>query len=111
MASQEALKTAKAESARRLKTLQSLQQQGGEGPHLVANAAFLAEKTAREAADSKLITLRRSLAHKDDLIKSLKSKVGAEDNNAFVGPWKQWFICCPKRSCVSKLWWKPLWFH
>lgn len=75
-ASQEALKAAKAESARRLKTLQSLQQQGPQGPHLVANAAFLAEKTAREAADSKLGTLRRSLAHKDELIKSLKSKVG-----------------------------------
>ena len=73
--SQEALKAAKAESGRRLKALQSLQQQGSEGPHLVANAAFLAEKAAREAADSKLATARRSLAHKDELIKSLNIKV------------------------------------
>ncbi|KAL0020086.1 hypothetical protein WJX79_009298 [Trebouxia sp. C0005] len=74
-ASQEALKTAKAESARRLKSLQSLQQQGSEGPHLVANAAFLAEKTAKESAEGKLTTLRRTLAHKDELLKTLKTKV------------------------------------
>ncbi|DBA92530.1 TPA: hypothetical protein ACH3X1_002761 [Trebouxia sp. C0004] len=74
-ASQEALKIAKTESARRLKSLQSLQQQGSEGPHLVANAAFLAERTAKESAEGKLTTLRRSLAHKDDLLKTLKTKV------------------------------------
>lgn len=49
--------------------------QGGDSPHLVANAAFLAEKTAKEAAESKLTTLRRSVAHKDDLLKTLKAKV------------------------------------
>lgn len=48
---------------------------GGEGPHLVANAAFLAEKTAKEAAEGKLTTLRRAVAHKDDLLKTLKTKV------------------------------------
>ena len=48
--------------------------QGSEGPHLVANAAFLAEKTAKESAEGKLITLRRTLAHKDDLLKTLKTK-------------------------------------
>lgn len=74
--SQEALKAARAESGRRLKALQSLQQQGSEGPHLVANAAFLAEKAAREGAEGKLATARRSLAHKDELIKSFKIKVG-----------------------------------
>jgi len=40
----------------------------------VANAAFLAEKTAKESAEGKLTTLRRSLAHKDDLLKTLKTK-------------------------------------
>ena len=48
--------------------------QGSEGPHLVANAAFLAEKTAKEGAEAKLATLRRSTAHKDDLLKALKAK-------------------------------------
>ena len=48
--------------------------QGGEGPHLVANAAFLAEKTAKEGAEAKLATLRRTTAHKDDLLKTLKAK-------------------------------------
>ncbi len=47
--------------------------QGGEGPHLVANAAFLAEKTAKEGAEAKLTTLRRSVAHKDELLKTLKA--------------------------------------
>ncbi len=50
--------------------------QGIEGPHLVANAAFLAEKTAKESAEGKLTTLRRTLAHKDDLLKTLKTKAG-----------------------------------
>ena len=50
--------------------------QGIEGPHLVANAAFLAEKTAKESAEGKLTTLRRTLAHKDDLLKTLKAKAG-----------------------------------
>ena len=41
----------------------------------MANAAFLAEKTAKESADAKLTTLRRSVAHKDELLKTLKTKV------------------------------------
>lgn len=49
--------------------------QGGESPHLVANAAFLAEKTAKETAESKLTTLRRSVVHKDELLRTLKAKV------------------------------------
>lgn len=41
----------------------------------MANAAFLAEKSAKEAAEGKLTTLRRSVAHKDELLKTLKAKV------------------------------------
>ena len=52
--------------------------QGSEGPHLVANAAFLAEKTAKEGAEGKLTTLRRTLAHKDELLKTLKTKASLQ---------------------------------
>lgn len=55
--------------------------QGAEGPHLVANAAFLAEKTAKEAAEAKLGTLRRSAAHKDDLLKTFKAKASGINNS------------------------------
>ena len=41
----------------------------------MANAAFLAEKSAKEAAEGKLTTLRRSVVHKDELLKTLKAKV------------------------------------
>ena len=41
----------------------------------MANAAFLAEKSAKEAAEGKLATLRRSVTHKDELLKTLKVKV------------------------------------
>ena len=41
----------------------------------MANAAFLAEKSAKEVAETKLTTLRRSVAHKDELLKTLKTKV------------------------------------
>ena len=51
--------------------------QGPESPHLVANAAFLAEKAAKEAADQKLATLRRTLAHKEQLLKDVRAKVRA----------------------------------
>ena len=50
--------------------------QGSEGPHLVANVAFLAEKTAKESAAGKLTTLRRTVAHKDELLKTVKTKAG-----------------------------------
>lgn len=49
--------------------------QGPESPHLVANAAFLAEKAAKEAAEQKLATLRRTLAHKEQLLKDVRAKV------------------------------------
>lgn len=42
---------------------------------MVANAAFLAEKSAKEVAEGKLVTLRRSITHKDELLKTLKAKV------------------------------------
>ena len=49
--------------------------QGPESPHLVANAAFLAEKAAKDAAEQKLATLRRTLAHKEQLLKDVRAKV------------------------------------
>ena len=69
--------------------------QGGESPHLVANAAFLAEKGAKEAAEGKLTTLRRSVAHKDELLKTLKAKVLAipHKSKGHLG----------KHACVSAL--------
>eukprot|EP00891_Asterochloris_glomerata_P000304 jgi/Astpho2/304/Aster-02189 len=74
-AAQEAARMAKADSARRHKQLQALQQQGSESPHLVANAAFLAEKAAKEAAEQKLATLRRTLTHKEQLLKDVRAKL------------------------------------
>lgn len=41
----------------------------------MANAAFLAEKNAKEVAEGKLARLRRSITHKDELLKTLKAKV------------------------------------
>ena len=41
----------------------------------MANAAFLAEKAAKEAAEQKLATLRRTLAHKEQLLKDVRAKV------------------------------------
>ena len=49
--------------------------QGSDSPHLVANSAFLAERSAKEAAEQKLATLRRTLAHKEQLLKDHRSKV------------------------------------
>ena len=78
--------------------------QGGEGPHLVANAAFLAEKTAREAAESKLATLRRSLAHKDELVKALKTKVCSLcHQRGSAGPEHPHVAFCSPLVCQRKL--------
>ena len=70
---------------------------------MVANAAFLAEKTAREAAESKLTTLRRSLSHKDELIKSLKTKVGRPSLDTVLVPSRRACDCAAFQLVVTEI--------
>ena len=76
--------------------------QGSESPHLVANAAFLAEKAAREAAEQKLATLRRTLTHKEQLLKDVRAKVRVLRRASVL------ILLCPTCSAgagwLAKLW-------
>jgi hypothetical protein len=76
---QQALRTAKAESGRRLKELTALQQQvADEGGRAAAGAALEEERRTREAAEAQLREARQGLARKVAMVKELRSKVGGD---------------------------------
>ena len=72
---QQDLKAARAESSRRLKALQDLQRCCDDTCLPIPASAMAAERTAREAAESKASAAQASLARKTQLVADLRKRV------------------------------------